>query len=174
MRRQIHAFDRVVGRYVENSPRWLTPIMELFTLLGQPPFTVGISAFALGYGLALDKQFYINAGLIAIATISVGALLKIPLRRARPVNDYVKSMMFQTFSFPSGHAAGAMVSYGLAAVVIAGKWPELAIVAWTGAIIGIFLVSLSRIYLGAHYPSDVIGGWLVGGIGLLLIFVLER
>lgn len=148
--------------------------MELFTLLGQPPFTVGISAVALGYGLALDKQFYINAGFIAIATITLGALLKIPLHRARPTNDYVKNMMFQTFSFPSGHAAGAMVSYGLAAVIIMGKWPEFTVVAWISAVIGIFLVSLSRIYLGAHYPSDIIGGWLVGGFGLTLIFLLER
>lgn len=148
--------------------------MELFTLLGQPPFTVGISAVALGYGLALDKQFYITAGFIAMATITTGALLKIPLHRARPKNDYVKNMMFQTFSFPSGHASGALVSYGLAAVVVAGKWPELTVVAWVSAIISILLVSLSRIYLGAHYPSDIIGGWLVGGFGLVLIFLLER
>lgn len=145
--------------------------MELFTLLGQPPFTVGISAIALGYGLALDKPFYINAGFIAIATITIGALLKIPLHRARPKNDYVKNMMFQTFSFPSGHASGALVSYGLAAIIIAGKWPELSITAWIGAVIGTILVSLSRIYLGAHYPSDIVGGWLVGGTGLTLILL---
>jgi undecaprenyl-diphosphatase len=174
MRQQIHAFDRVVGRWVDRLPRWIHGIMELFTLLGQPPFTVGISAVALGYGLALDKQFYINAGFIAIATITIGALLKIPLHRARPKNDYVKNMMFQTFSFPSGHAAGSLVSYGLAAVIIAGKWPELTLVAWISAMVGMFLVSLSRIYLGAHFPSDIIGGWLVGGFGLVLIFLLER
>lgn len=146
--------------------------MAFFTLIGQPPFTVGISAVALGYGLALDKPFYLTAGLIAIITITLSSLLKITLHRARPVNDYVKSMMFKTYSFPSGHAAGALVSYGLAALVVASKWPEYAVLAWTVAFISTILVSLSRIYLGAHYTSDIIGGWIVGGIGLAAILFI--
>ena len=81
-------------------------------------------------------------------------------------------MLFQTFSFPSGHAAGAVVSYGLAAAVIGGKWPEYALAAWVIAFIIWVLVGLSRIYLGAHYASDVIGGWIVGFAGLLLILTL--
>ena len=146
--------------------------MAFFTLIGQPPFTVGISAVALGYGLALDKPFYLTAGFIAIITITLSSLLKITLHRARPVNDYVKSMLFKTYSFPSGHAAGALVSYGLAALVVASKWPEYAVLAWTIAFVSTVLVSLSRIYLGAHYTSDIIGGWIVGGIGLAAILFI--
>lgn len=148
--------------------------MEFFTLIGQPPFTVGIAAAVLGYGAALEKSHYIIAGSIAILTLIIASLLKISLHRARPINDYVRNMLFQTFSFPSGHAAGAIVSYGLAAVVIANKWPETAIVAWSVAIIISFLIGLSRVYLGAHYASDVLGGWLVGGTGLLVVILLVR
>jgi undecaprenyl-diphosphatase len=172
MRALIHSFDRRVGHWVDRLPKWLHPVMELFTFLGQPPFTVGISTVAFGYGLALDKPFYMYAGLVAVVTITVGALLKIPIHRVRPANEYVQKMFFKTFSFPSGHAAGALVSYGLAAIVISNKWPELMPAAWVAAFVATFLVSLSRIYLGAHYPSDIIGGWLVGAIGLLLILML--
>lgn len=171
MRDTLHTFDRKVGHIVDKLPDWVHPIMDLFTLIGQPPFTIGISAVSLGYGLALNKPFYLYAGAVSIATIIISSLLKITLHRARPVNDYVKSMMFKTYSFPSGHAAGALVSYGLAAIVAAFKWPEFAILAWVLAIVMTFLVSLSRIYLGAHYASDIIGGWIVGGIGLLTILI---
>ena len=174
MRDKIHAFDRIIGRRVDSLPEGLKPLMMFFTLLGQPPITVGISATVLGYGLALDKPFYITAGLIAIATITLSSLLKIPLHRARPVNDYVKSMLFKTYSFPSGHAAGAMVSYGLAALVLANKWPELAIPLWIMALVLAFFIGLSRVYLGAHYASDVVGGWIVGVLGLIAIFLIEK
>ncbi len=174
MRDLIHTFDQVIGHKVDRLPKWLRPLMELFTLIGQPPITVGVSAVALGYGMALDKPYYIAAGLIAIATITLGGLLKIPIRRIRPSNEYVKKMFFKTFSFPSGHAAGAFVSFGLAALVISLKWPELTIAACIAAVVLTFFISLSRIYLGAHYASDIIGGWIVGSIGLIAILLLEK
>lgn len=148
--------------------------MMLFTLLGQPPFTVGAAAIVLGYGLAQDKSFYLFAGLISLITIIVSSVLKIFLHRARPASEYVKKMYFKTFSFPSGHAAGALVSYGMAALVISFRWPELSTVAWISAFVAIFFISVSRIYLKAHFASDIVGGWIVGGIGLVTILLLEK
>jgi len=168
----LHAFDRKVGGLVKRLPKWLYPFMELFTLLGQPPITVGISAAVFGYGLALNKPFYLNAGIIAIATITFSSLLKIPLRRARPDNEYVDKMFFKTYSFPSGHAAGAAMSYCLAAIVIGMRWPEWALRVWILSLVMTFFVSLSRIYLGAHFASDIIGGWAVAIVGLgIILFV---
>jgi len=174
MKQYIRKFDAVIAETVEHFPRWIRPVMELFTLIGQPPFTVGIAAAVFGYGLALNKSFFIDAGVVALGTIIAVALLKIFLRRARPHNDYVRNMLFQTFSFPSGHAAGALVSYGLAAVVIAVRWPHLGAIAWAAALVATLFVSVSRIYLGAHYASDIVGGWIVGGIGLLVIVLFVR
>ena len=172
MKKYVHRFDQVIADWIGKLPRWLRLPMEFFTLIGQPPFTVGIAAAVLGYGLALEKQHYILAGWIAIGTLVLSSILKLLLKRVRPRNPYVESMLFKTFSFPSGHAAGSIVSFGLAAVVIAMKWPELSLVAWIIAIISSIFVGLSRIYLGAHYASDVVGGWVLGAIGLLLILVL--
>ena len=173
MKSKVHAFDRAIYKRVVMLPHWFRPIMLAFTWLGEPPITVGIGAVVLGYGLALNKPYYIVAGAIAIGTIAVGGLLKIFLRRARPVNEYVEKMFFKTFSFPSGHATGAVVSFGLAALIIGTKWPELEIASWIIAIVSMLFVSLSRIYLGAHYASDIIGGWIVGAIGLVAIILIN-
>lgn len=172
MRNCIHRFDRVIASWVLRLPSWLQLVMEFFTLIGQPPFTVGVAAAVLGYGVALNKDHYWAASWIAIATLIFTSLLKLILRRVRPRNEYVRHMLFHTYSFPSGHASGALVSYGLAAFIIANKWPELAAVAWVTALAVSFIVGISRIYLGAHYPSDVVGGWIIGGIGLLLIVLV--
>ena len=169
MRNSVHAFDRVVGNWVSLMPSWLRPIMLVFTMIGEPPFTVGVAAAVLGYGAALGKPFYVEAGLIALVTITITSLLKLILRRSRPLNEYSKHMWIKTFSFPSGHAAGSLVSYMMAALIISNKWPEFALIAWGFALVTCLLVALSRIYLGAHYASDIIGGWIVGGIGLLVI-----
>lgn len=172
MKRYIRRFDQDIARWVAKLPRWLMLPMEFFTLIGQPPFTVGIAAAVLGYGAALNKELYVLAGWIAIITLVLSSLLKLALRRVRPNNDYVASMLFKTFSFPSGHAAGSIVSFGLAAFVIALKWPELAFASWLVAIVASIFVGISRVYLGAHYASDVIGGWILGLIGLLIIVLL--
>ncbi len=174
MRDALHSFDRVVDNWVMALPRWLKPLMQLFTLIGQPPFTVGVAAAVLGYGFALGKPHYELAGLVALVTLAIVSLLKLALRRARPRNNYSKKMLIKTFSFPSGHAAGSLVSFLMAALIIANKWPDLVVAAWTIALVGCFFIALSRIYLGAHYASDIIGGWIVGGAGLAVIISIVK
>lgn len=174
MKNAIRAFDRDIASRMSRLPAWAKDPMEFFTLLGQPPFTVGIAAAVLGYGSALGKSHYVIAGSVAIGTLLLTTILKLFLRRARPVNDYVRNMLFKTFSFPSGHAAGSLVSFGLAALVIGARWPELGATAFICSIALSFLVGISRVYLGAHYASDVIGGWIVGAAGLVLIATLVQ
>lgn len=169
MKKAIYRFDSIVGNKIAQLPAGWYPVMELFTLIGQPPFTVGIAAAVLGYGFALEKPIYIISGAIAILTIIASSLLKLFARRKRPLTDYARGMLFKTYSFPSGHAAGALVSYGLAALVVSVRWPEYAVIGWIIALIATLMVSASRVYLGAHYASDIIGGWIAGGIGLALI-----
>lgn len=169
MKSTIHVFDDYVGNKVKRIPKQFRPLMIAFSWLGEPVITVGIASVVFGYGLALGKPLFIEAGAVAIITIAIGALLKLLLRRSRPVTEYVEKMFFKTFSFPSGHAIGSLISYGLAAFVLSLKWPEIGIYAWSVATILTLFVSLSRIYLGAHYASDIIGGWIVGIAGLFVI-----
>lgn len=147
--------------------------MLFMTLLGQPPITVGLVAGMLGFGLARESDMLVYAAATAIITVAVASAMKIFLRRARPDNAYVRSMLIQTFSFPSGHAAGSLVCFGALGYVAAAYWPALFIPIALTVLILSFLIGVSRVYLGAHYPSDVIGGWIVGGIGIAAIMIIE-
>lgn len=171
MRRYVHHFDRVILKHIAQIPSWMRPIMQFATLVGQPPFTVGVAAAIIGYGAARDNLNLIILGSIAIVTLLISSILKLLLRRARPVNEYVKSMLIRTFSFPSGHAAGSLVSFGLVAFILESTFPW-GMLASVCIYTFCFLIGVSRIYLGAHYPSDVLGGWTVGGVGLAAILVV--
>lgn len=169
MKNTVHYFDRVVTRHVLRLPDWVRPLMLFMTLMGQPPITVGFATGVVGFGIARDSERLITIGAIAILTVAICSLLKLVLRRARPDNDYVRSMIIHTFSFPSGHAAGALVSFGLAGLIGCILFPAWSIPIVIITAIVSFLIGISRIYLGAHYPSDVIGGWMLGALGLVLI-----
>jgi undecaprenyl-diphosphatase len=66
-----------------------------------------------------------------------------------------------SYSFPSGHALFSICFFGVVAALVAARLPSIAARAavWTVAVAIAFLIGLSRVYLGVHYPSDVIGGY---------------
>lgn len=98
---------------------------------------------------------------------NVGLLLKIVVHRARPVIDDPLSHA-PGYSFPSGHAFNAAV---VATVVVFLLWPLLRPtarrVATVVAVVGVLAVGLDRVFLGVHFASDVVAGWVLGfGISL--------
>jgi undecaprenyl-diphosphatase len=173
MRQLLRNFDDVVIAAIQSWPHWVKPVFYTATFLGHPVFTVGVGVVTMGFGFMYGRPLFMYVGEIVIVTVAIGSLLKIVLRRKRPLTEYVQHMRFRTYSFPSGHALGAAVSYGMLAYVA----PML-----VGGLMGIgmsalfmilvILVGISRVYLGAHYPSDVLAGWLLGGIGLIGIIML--
>lgn len=105
-----------------------------------------------------------------IATIGSCGLLKNLIRRSRPDSEYSQQMFFKTYSFPSGHASSAMAVYGS----LAYWWvDQLSSSAAIAVIMGlaslIMIIGVSRVYLRAHYLSDVLAGWLLGGLVLIVI-----
>ena len=110
--------------------------------------------------------------LIAFALeLPIYCLLKNTIRRVRPFNAHneVENMVYplDEFSFPSGHTSAAF----LVATVIAYFTPFLAIPLFIFA----FLVGMSRIYLGVHYPSDILGGIIFGtGMAKVAILIVEK
>ncbi len=110
--------------------------------------------------------------LIWAAGITMGLMLaynglKYFFRRARPDTEYAAAL--RTTSFPSGHAADAMACYGLLGYTASHYAGLIGI--WIAALCGVWVVAIgvSRVYLGAHYPSDVVAGWVLGGIGLIIL-----
>lgn len=95
--------------------------------------------------------------------------LKVVIGRARP--DGYELLQLDTFSFPSGHATAAMALYGFLAYVLSSTYPKYRVLIWSVSIFLILLIGISRVYLGVHFPSDIVGGYLVG---LLWIFIGAR
>ena len=106
------------------------------------------------------------------STLTVG-LLKSFVQRARPLTDLYTGS--ESFSFPSGHMTNTTVVIGTLGIFLActfqGVWRRLTIIT-TIALIS--CVGISRIYLGAHWPFDIIGGLLLGGTFVMCIQLLIR
>jgi undecaprenyl-diphosphatase len=109
---------------------------------------------------------------IALAYILADALLKPLIARERPFDTIEVARVLDrrptTYSFPSGHAASAVAG----AWTVGGLWPAGRPLLWTLAM----LISVSRVYVGVHYPVDVIVGALVGcaSAGLVLFAAKPR
>jgi undecaprenyl-diphosphatase len=82
----------------------------------------------------------------------------------------------QTYSFPSGHSLFSFCFYGVLAGLITARIESrpLRILIWILAATLVFSIGLSRIYLGVHYPSDVLGGYLAGTIWVSTMLALDR
>ncbi len=176
MKQSIHRFDQQVTQSVASTfGQNSRPFFEFMTMLGDP-VSVGLVAIGvISAGLYMSNIRLAVSGAIIPITVLVGALLKLLFERARPLTEYAMSMKLQTFSFPSGHSSGSMIAYGLLAYIAFIKLPA----PWNyvGASLLMILpivVGLSRVYLGAHFPSDVIAGWLLGAVALIVIIFVVR
>lgn len=169
MRRYIHHFDKVFMDFIATLPRWLRPFMQFASLVGHPFVTVGLTLSLAVYAVAHDDFRLALLCAVAIITFTTSSIMKLWLRRPRPATDYIHTMWLRTFSFPSGHSAGSVASFGLLGYLVAMAWPIYLPIVTTLVSLVCFLVGISRVYLGAHYPSDVLGGWLVGAAGVAVI-----
>lgn len=140
-------------------------IASAISLLGSP---LAMSVVALGVGLllAIQRQWIVLGGWAA-AFAGGGLLdeaLKVVIRRPRP--PYAAAFLRDSsWSFPSGHAMGSLIGYGMLAYVLAVLWihrrsPQISVL--VGAALLIVAIGLSRLYLGVHYFSDVAGGYAAG------------
>lgn len=138
-----------------------------FTELGGLIVVTVVSALLFGYFLYRKK--YTKALLVA-AGVGGAALMNIILKSIfdRPRPDLWEWLVVEThFSFPSGHATASMA---LAIVVVALLWKtKWRIASMIGAAMYILSIGFSRLYLGVHYPTDILGGWLLGAAWVLLV-----
>ncbi|PWU09348.1 MAG: hypothetical protein C5B51_06365 [Terriglobia bacterium] len=155
-------FDRFVREaiHASASPR-LTYAMRGITQLGSPPFLIFASILLIWrLAEAGRTRAAILLVLAAMGAEALDELLKLVFRRHRP-EAYFGYPEPSTFSFPSGHAITACCFYGVVAAIITvrleSRWKTVAV--WLGAAFLAGLIGFSRIYLGVHYPSDVVAGY---------------
>ena len=153
----------------------LSPL-RLITELGSTGAVTAMAAVAFVLAAAIGPWRHGLAGALTILLASVlNGALKLAIARDRP--DLLEPIIVEHgFSFPSGHAALGMVAYGVLAVLVGrSRLPARAqavIVFWLGVLVG--LIGLSRIWLGVHYPTDVLAGWIVGGMIVVVYAALTR
>jgi len=163
----------LLGRQADGiTPRgepWLPEIARDITALGSAPVLVLITVVVLA-ALALQRRFGV-AWLVAGAALG-GHLLNLGLKalfaRARP--DVALHLFEETSpSFPSGHSMSASVIYLTLGLLLAQTFTQRRFRVFLIGLAGLlsFLVGLSRVYLGVHYPTDVAAGWS-GGIAWAL------
>jgi undecaprenyl-diphosphatase len=165
-------FDRAVMLALRSSadpsvpigPAWLLEAARDVTSLGSIIVLVIITLAVVGYLFLAGKSAVAWLMLIAVVGgIALSDLLKFAFARARPDVVPPLARVFTT-SFPSGHATLSAITYLTIAAVLAPSQPSSTISVYfmSLAVFLTVLVGVSRIYLGVHYPTDVLAGWCIG------------
>lgn len=145
----------------------LTSVMTFFTWLGYPQAYMIILAIIYW---CFDRKLGIRLALFLSLVASLNSILKQALHSPRPfwLDPEIRAIRVSNgFGMPSGHAQASTV-WLYAASIGRRNW------FWVVAIFTAFLVGLSRIYLGVHFPSQVLTGWLTGLLVLLLFYRFEE
>lgn len=169
---------------MEAVLQWGLDFIRAVQVIASPPLTVVIKIITnLGgsavYFILLPLMFWcidekkgFRLGIMVLLSVWINMSLKYLLDQPRPFfpgYDPSLGMMAENFGgLPSGHAQNSLVIYFLLASFINKKWSYIC------AGILCLLIGFSRIYLGVHFPTDVLAGWLIGGIMLSVYFLLGR
>ena len=159
---------------VPIGPRWLPGAARDISALGST-IVLGIILFSVvGYLLLTQRR---AAAWLMLGAVSSGVVLNNLLKYsfARPRPDLVTpAVQVFTASFPSGHATMSAITYLTLGALLARTQPDrrVRIYFMTLAALLTVLVGLSRIYLGVHYPTDVLAGWCIGTAWAMACWVL--
>jgi membrane-associated phospholipid phosphatase len=149
-----------------NPP--LTILMRIITSLGSSGAYILLLPFVYW---CVDEKKGLHLGTMVLISAWVNLSLKLLLDQPRPFfagyDPSVGMISERLGGFPSGHAQNTLVMLTIVSSWLARKW------AYIAAAFVCLLVGFSRLYLGVHFPTDVAGGWLIGGI-LLAVYFLSR
>lgn len=151
------------------GPDWFEEMVRDVTALGSYAFVIIVVTAAIGYLLLMRKY---GLALLLLAAEAGGMLFSTLLKELfdRPRPDLEHAARVFTASFPSGHATLSAVTFltlgALLTRVTAERKSKLYFMAT--AIVLTLMVGLSRLYLGVHYPSDILAGWCIGSAWAVL------
>lgn len=151
---------------LQGAGDWLTPIMSVFTWLGYPQAYMLIIAITYW---SIDRKLGLRLAIFLPVTASINSILKQAMHSPRPfwLDPDIRAIRVSNgFGMPSGHAQASTL-WLYAASCLKRRW------IWLVAIIVAFLVGLSRVYLGVHFSSQVLAGWLIGIVVLVLYAQFE-
>lgn len=165
--KSIAHFDTAVIGFVQGlEAPWLTSIMKVFTWIGSG-YVVALIALigfmVLYFVLRYRHQAFLLISVIA-GSVLLNSVLKLYFRRERP--EIHRIMDANGFSFPSGHTMMAFALYAIIAYIawrnVKKTMSRVVLVLFTAFMI--IMIGTSRIYLGVHYPSDIVGGFAASAL----------
>jgi membrane-associated phospholipid phosphatase len=155
---------------------WLVATMKAVTWLGA---SVVLIPVVLAVATWFSLRWGDNRSAAELVATLAGAILlydigKAVVHRARPPAIYHVGYSFSGASFPSGHTTVAIATWGMFAFLLASRAsPRTRKGLVVGAVVLTVAIGASRIYIGAHWPTDVIGGYALGGAWLASLVVLD-
>ena len=173
--REAFAFDKTILLWIHSFANpILDRIAHIVTTLNNPDFVSIVAAITLG--LLLWKRCYPESKIFVIDCAG-GVILSYGLKsvfgKTRP--DLWQSAIEEvSFSYPSGHALGSTVLYGFLAYLFATRFPQFAWLMYLLAVLTIASIGLSRLYLGVHWPTDIIGGYGIGFLWLMFCITMLK
>ncbi len=155
---------------------WLDQVMAAITELGDTPVVIAV-ATTVGLWLIREHAWHtLTYWLMAVGGGSlINSAIKLGLHRARPGDMHYDGV--SVFSFPSGHSTTNVVLYGFLIIIMSRKLPfGMRIPVVITFVLFVGLIAFSRLYLGAHWLSDVAGGLFFGSawLSLLALFYMWR
>lgn len=167
----------VLDWFVAHREPWLTTTMNLLTALGSSGVLLPLVVLAGGWWWWRGRTV---RPLIALGLAYIGAellfqIVKVVTDRQRPSAEFA-FRHYTGLAFPSGHATLAAAVFGALAALIAAassSW-RAKVASWAGAVFITIVVGVSRLYLGAHWLTDVLGGWALGAMWLTAVLVIAR
>ncbi|MDA8213095.1 MAG: phosphatase PAP2 family protein, partial [Clostridia bacterium] len=167
---ELAVFDSVVTRFIAAfSTPATTQAMKLITALGSIATLLPVTLLVIYIFYRRRRHF--GDSLMVLAALGGGwlldELLKIAFHRPRP--ELARLVEVSGYSFPSGHAMVSVTFYGFLAYLVWFNFRRSSFryFASLGLVMLIVLIGVSRIYLGVHYPSDVLAGFAAGGFWLI-------
>ena len=168
-----HAFT-FLASYVSDIN---TDVMQAFTFLGTHTFLIPANLALIAYFLFIKKHrwYSINVPVVALSSLLLMFFLKLIFQRDRPLTPLLAAA--QGYSFPSGHALMSITFYGLI-IFLVWQNEKNVWIKWILTILLVLLINfigISRVYLRVHYASDVLAGFCVGLMWLLLsLWILKK
>jgi membrane-associated phospholipid phosphatase len=162
---EINTLELFVNQILQSLGAWLSIPMLAITALGYEEFIV---LLLLTLYWCVDQMIGLRVGIVLMTANTFNTFFKFLFHSPRPywISDDVTAYSHETsFGLPSGHAQIAASVWGWLAVEVKKRWFTVV------AVVLIFLIGFSRLYLGVHFFSDVLLGWFLGA---LLVFLFMK
>jgi undecaprenyl-diphosphatase len=172
---KVTTIDEAITRLIAKLPKSSRPFFMVMSRVGHPITICCIAGVIVAIGLLQPTPITMLSGAFIWVAILISTVLKNTTKRSRPLTDYVAGMHIRSYSFPSGHTTGSTITFGLLAyyalhlLALPLGYFVLALASFL-----ILSIGVSRVYLGAHFPTDVIGGWMLGTTMLAIVIFVIR